>query len=154
VRGIVEPLLAESLAAEDAEERRCVVLVLHSFGELDHIAPALGLSVQLGERDGRIRGRLELLDDADRTLEVAVVLLQLSEREPNRVTIDGKLGRHSMRDREREPSEQVLGDELVLGRVLAGRERLPSNAHCPNFADGRLYAVAKVIAAMFRAGAS
>jgi hypothetical protein len=33
-------------------------------------------------------------------------------------------------------------------------EQLPSNTHCPNFADGRLYAVAKVIAAMFRAGAS
>ena len=52
VRGIVEALLAEGLAAADTQDCRGVVLVLHPLSQLDHIVPALGLGVQLGKRDG------------------------------------------------------------------------------------------------------
>ena len=68
--GIVEALLAEGLAAEDAQERGSVVLVLHPLGQLDHVVPAAGLGVELGERDRGVGGRLELLDDVDRAGEV------------------------------------------------------------------------------------
>jgi hypothetical protein len=49
VGGVVEALLAKGLVAENAQERRGVILVLHPLGELDHVVPALGLGIELCE---------------------------------------------------------------------------------------------------------
>ena len=85
VRGLVEPLLPERLTAEHAQERGRVVLVLHPHGQLDHLVPPPGLGVELGERDGRVGVRLELLDDIDRASEVVMLLLRLGQRESDRI---------------------------------------------------------------------
>src|SRR4051794_10830685 len=81
VGGIVEALLSERLAAKNTQQRRGVVLVLHALREFNHVIPALGLRVELSERDRRVGRRLELLDDIDRAGNVSLVLLELGERE-------------------------------------------------------------------------
>jgi len=57
-------------------------------------------------------------------LQVAAVLLEVGEPKPDGIPVDRELGGDALRDRKLEMREQVGGDELVLGRVLAGRERL------------------------------
>lgn len=99
VGGIVETLLAEGVPAEETEERRSVVRVLHPLGQPDHVVPAARLGVKLGERDGGVGVRLELLDDVDSSVEVFVLLFQLGEGQADRVAVDRELGRYALRDR-------------------------------------------------------
>src|SRR5689334_7818404 len=117
--GVVEALRAECLAAVYAQKRGSVVLVLDAFGQLDQVVPARRLRIELGERYGRVGRRLELLDDVDRALDVAAVLLQLGERQTDRVSINRELGGDSRGDRQLEMRVEVAGDELVGRGVLA-----------------------------------
>jgi hypothetical protein len=101
------------------KQRRRVILVPHPLGQLDHVVPALGLGVELRERDSRVGRRLKLLDNVDCSTEVAVVLLQLRERKADGVTVDRQFGGDALGERELKPGEEVAGDEFVLGRGSA-----------------------------------
>ena len=85
----MEALLPEGMATEDAQQRGGVVLVPHPLGELDHVVPAFGLGVELGERDRGVGRRLELLDDVDRAVEVAVSCLSSASASPTASRLTG-----------------------------------------------------------------
>ena len=124
--GVVESLLAECLAAKYAQQSGSVIFVLDAFGQLDQLVPASGLGIELGERNGRVGRRLELLDDVNRAFDVTVLLLQLGERQADRVSVNRELGSDSLGDRQLEMRVAVAGDELVGCWILALAKASPS----------------------------
>jgi hypothetical protein len=81
----VKALLAKRDPAEYTEQRAGVVLVADPLGDVHHIGVPAGLAVQLGQRRRRIGGQLEVLNDLDGGRQVAGLLVELSEYQPDAV---------------------------------------------------------------------